>query len=334
MVSFEEAFEQTGHGVFNYVVLATCGLVLMYTNVESLGIGYVMAAAECDLKLSSTEKGMANAAAFIGIVSTAIFWGYLSDQYGRRAIMLPAIASSCIASFASSFATNFLCLFCLRFFTGCLVSASSATVYAYLVLAWVIMAGTWSFHLAKVKVVPWRVFMWSWCIPGIVAAIILVILPESPRFLFSAYGQDSTIPVLAKIYAWNTKKKKEEFPLLLATRLIAFRSSGMYTWMPIMLNEMLFKIGTPVNMCTIMNEKEETKTAACQRTKIHALLYPVSVIMGMVCAVTYVSIGYIMAKIGFSSNVDMHRLVADSMLPDVVGFKPSPAACGGSAVAH
>jgi MFS transporter, VNT family, synaptic vesicle glycoprotein 2 len=55
-----------GHGAFNYLVLFTCGLVLLYTNVESLGIGYIITAAECDLKLSGSQKGMINAAAFIG----------------------------------------------------------------------------------------------------------------------------------------------------------------------------------------------------------------------------------------------------------------------------
>ncbi|XP_063827698.1 synaptic vesicle glycoprotein 2A-like [Ostrinia nubilalis] len=194
MTTFEEAFEETGHGAFNYVVLVTCGLVLLYATVESLGIGYIITAAECDLGLTGNEKGLINAAAFIGIFSTAIIWGYLSDRFGRRAVMLPAIGAGTVVSFVSSLSGNFWTLFILRFLTGCLVSASSATVYAYLgemhtdsrrasaiafgstfiaftfivlpVMAWLILSSNWSFTLINVKMVPWRAYIWSWCTPG------------------------------------------------------------------------------------------------------------------------------------------------------------------------
>ncbi|KAL0881329.1 hypothetical protein ABMA27_001210, partial [Loxostege sticticalis] len=309
-------FEQTKirHGKFNYIVLLTCGLILMYTMVESLGVGYIISSAECDLLLTPNEKGMINAAAFIGILSTAIFWGYLSDRYGRRATMLPSIAIGTVVSFCSSLSANFVTLFVLRFFTGCMVSASSATVFAYLgemhsdsrrssaiaygstfiaftfiilpTMAWLILRGHWSFSIGSIKMVPWRVYIWSWCVPGITAALILLFLPESPRFLFAVKGQDKALPVLASIYAWNNKKKREDYPvnsITIVTPAIAQRgfknacknfgqllraplrrcvlishfsmflvfclTSGLYTWMPHILNEMLENVEKPVSMC-------------------------------------------------------------------------------------
>lgn len=56
----------------------------------------------------------------LGILSTAIIWGYLSDHYGRRAVMLPAIAAGTVVSVGSSFSGNFWTLFLLRFLTGAL----------------------------------------------------------------------------------------------------------------------------------------------------------------------------------------------------------------------
>ncbi|CAH2085941.1 unnamed protein product [Euphydryas editha] len=130
--SFEVAFNITGHGKFNHLVLLTCGLIMLNVSMESVGMSYVITAAECELGLTSEHKGLVNAAAFIGIISTSFLWGYLGDRCGRRAVMLPAMVLSAFFSVASSFSTNVWMLLILRFFTGCLVSASSATVYAYL----------------------------------------------------------------------------------------------------------------------------------------------------------------------------------------------------------
>ncbi|OWR46359.1 SV2 protein 1 [Danaus plexippus plexippus] len=131
-VVFDDAFELTGHGKFNHIVLMTCGLIMLNVSMESVGMSYVITAAECELGLTSEHKGLINAAAFIGIISTSFLWGYLGDRCGRRAVMLPAMVASAVFSIASSFSTNVWMLLVLRFFTGCLVSASSATVYAYL----------------------------------------------------------------------------------------------------------------------------------------------------------------------------------------------------------
>jgi hypothetical protein len=74
------------------------------------------------------------------------------------------------------------------------------------------MPGSWSFPLGM-TIVPWRVYIWSWCIPGLLSSLILLYLPESPRYLFVTKGQESVIPVLAKIYAWNHRKKIEDYPV-------------------------------------------------------------------------------------------------------------------------
>ncbi|KAL0831740.1 hypothetical protein ABMA28_001282 [Loxostege sticticalis] len=321
-----EAFVQTwpkslglieidGHGKFNYIVLLTCGLILMYTMVESLGVGYIISSAECDLLLTPNEKGMINAAAFIGILSTAIFWGYLSDRYGRRATMLPSIAIGTVVSFCSSLSANFVTLFVLRFFTGCMVSASSATVFAYLgemhsdsrrssaiaygstfiaftfiilpTMAWLILRGHWSFSIGSIKMVPWRVYIWSWCVPGITAALILLFLPESPRFLFAVKGQDKALPVLASIYAWNNKKKREDYPVR--------STSGLYTWMPHILNEMLENVKEPISMCdAVLAKVDVISNGTCSFATINSMVFPVSMIMGALCAATYLICGYLM----------------------------------------
>ncbi|KAM3956292.1 LOW QUALITY PROTEIN: synaptic vesicle glycoprotein 2C-like [Aphomia sociella] len=368
---FEDAFEIAGHGKFNHLVLLTSGMIMLNVSMESLGMSYVITAAECDLQLTSEHKGLVNAAAFIGIISTSFLWGYLGDKLGRRAVMLPALVLSAIFSVASSFSTNVWMLVVLRFLTGCLVSASSATVYAYLGemhmnarrassiawgsifislsfiilpgLAWLIIPGKWSFQVGSITVVPWRAFVWAWCAPGLMAALALLFLPESPRYLLAAKGPDAAMSVLAKMYAWNHGATVHNFPVerILTASLelqktgfagalknftLLFRppllrcvfishismfavfmlSSGLYVWVPEILNNILQNDSErSITICEIIHEKiqkeQELILQSTNRTctrEVSIGVFPISMGMGAVFALTYFAIGLFINKIG------------------------------------
>lgn len=53
-------------GWCNRLALAGCGLALLHATLESLGAGYVLPAAACDLQLDTKQKGYVSAAAFLG----------------------------------------------------------------------------------------------------------------------------------------------------------------------------------------------------------------------------------------------------------------------------
>ncbi|XP_075976263.1 synaptic vesicle glycoprotein 2B-like [Anticarsia gemmatalis] len=366
--NFEEAFEQTGHGKINHLVLFTSGLIMLNVSMESVGMSYAITAAECELQLNSKDKGLVNAAAFIGIICTSFVWGYLGDRLGRRAVMLPAIVMSAVFSIISSFATNVWMLIVFRFLTGCLISASSATVYAYLGemhanskraaaiawgsvfisfsfiilpgLAWLIIPGKWSFTLGYIQIVPWRAFVWLWCAPGLAAALILLFLPESPRFLLAAKGPDAALPVLAKMYEWNYGGSEEDFPVkklassseearssgfsgavknvglmfkapLLRCVFIShismftvfMLSSGLYVWVPDILNSILRSPSSQnITICQIIKDKflnasSSLEVQSCQ-SEVSVAVFPISMSMGAVFALTYLAIGFFINKIG------------------------------------
>ncbi|CAG9580182.1 unnamed protein product [Danaus chrysippus] len=370
-VVFDDAFELTGHGKFNHIVLMTCGLIMLNVSMESVGMSYVITAAECELGLTSEHKGLVNAAAFIGIISTSFLWGYLGDRFGRRAVMLPAMVASAVFSIASSFSTNVWMLLVLRFFTGCLVSASSATVYAYLGemhtgsrraaaiawgsafisfsfmilpgLAWLIIPGKWSFSLLGFTMVPWRVFIWSWCAPGLVAALALLWLPESPRYILASSGPEKALPILAKMFAYNKNSKISNFPVerivtgsiesskssgfvgalknitllfrppllrcVLISHTLMFAvfmlSSGLYVWVPDILNSMLRSTSSEsITICQIIKDKFEAaknvtllSQVGC-KSEVAVRVFPISMGMGAVFAVTYLAIGVFIGKVG------------------------------------
>ncbi|XP_048006762.1 synaptic vesicle glycoprotein 2A-like isoform X1 [Leguminivora glycinivorella] len=371
-ITFEDAFEQTGHGRFNHLVLFTSGLIMLNVSMESVGMSYVLTSAQCELELSEQHKGIINAAAFIGIVSTSFLWGYLGDRVGRRAVMLPAMIASALFSVASAFASDVWTLFVLRILTGCFVSASSATVYAYLGemhansrraaaiawgsvfisfsfiilpgLAWVIIPGKWSFHLLSIRITSWRAFMWSWCVPGLAAAGILSLLPESPRFILASKGPEAALPVLAKMYSWNHGTSADNYPVEKITTIgdseafkggfagalknfthifrppllrcvfishismfaVFMLASGLYVWVPEVINNILQNDSErSISICEIITRKAINKTQALAshveavcNPNISVGVFPISMAMGAVFAITYLAIGVFINKVG------------------------------------
>ncbi|KAI8421271.1 hypothetical protein MSG28_008311 [Choristoneura fumiferana] len=160
-----------------------------------------------------------------GVVTPAIFWGYMGDEYGRRKVMLPTILATVVVSICSSMAVNFWNI--KRLLGKCVssntsipsrISASCATVYVYLGFGWAILPHKWSLPITgDLNLVPWRVFMWAWCLWGVLAAIGLYILPESPRYLLATRGPEAVVPVLAKMYAWNHNLHVDDYPTTLTS---------------------------------------------------------------------------------------------------------------------
>ncbi|XP_073952775.1 synaptic vesicle glycoprotein 2A-like [Choristoneura fumiferana] len=372
MSTFEEAYDTTGHGTFNHIALLTCGFILLYVTTECLGVGYVLNRAECDLDITVTERGLIAASTLIGVVTPAIFWGYMGDEYGRRKVMLPTILATVVVSICSSMAVNFWNMFLLRLLVGLIISASCATVYVYLGelhtakhrapaiawgsafialsyftmpgFGWAILPHKWSLPITgDLNLVPWRVFMWAWCLWGVLAAIGLYILPESPRYLLATRGPEAVVPVLAKMYAWNHNLHVDDYPVReIISRvheiprltfiesfkrmgymirpplrrcviishacnfLVFMQSNAFYVWMPHIVNELLHSQTTLTSMCSLMNSKysggehahHQHETAECRTVAINNLMYPISMVTGVLTAIMYVSIGLVVEKFG------------------------------------
>lgn len=83
-----------------------------------LGISFVFPVAECDLALTTQNKGVLSGISSIGIIVSSHFWGFLADTRGRKSVIVPTLILSFFASFLSSLATNFGMLVICRFFSG------------------------------------------------------------------------------------------------------------------------------------------------------------------------------------------------------------------------
>jgi VNT family MFS transporter (synaptic vesicle glycoprotein 2) len=95
-------------------------LVLINVFSETMGISNLIPAAECDLQLTSSTKGILSSMAFFGIMVSGYMWGYLGDTQGRRWVMLWSLLFSTIFTVISTFVTHFGLFLACRFMTGVL----------------------------------------------------------------------------------------------------------------------------------------------------------------------------------------------------------------------
>jgi VNT family MFS transporter (synaptic vesicle glycoprotein 2) len=65
-MTFQLLFFFLGFGRFHYLVLLICGLANASDAVEILCVSFILPAAECDLNLSSNDKGYLSACLFLG----------------------------------------------------------------------------------------------------------------------------------------------------------------------------------------------------------------------------------------------------------------------------
>lgn len=105
-------------GKFNYFIIFISGLILFAVVMETLGISFVLPVSQCDLNLTTQEKGILSTVAFLGIILSLHLWGYLADTQGRRRIIQPALLVAFCLSVCSSFTSNFYILATLRFLNG------------------------------------------------------------------------------------------------------------------------------------------------------------------------------------------------------------------------
>lgn len=85
---------------------------------EACGVSYIMPVSQCDLNLTTQNKGILGAVTLLGVITSAYMWGLLADKKGRRYIMRPTLIAAVVFSIFSSFVKNFYIFAILRFCVG------------------------------------------------------------------------------------------------------------------------------------------------------------------------------------------------------------------------
>ncbi|MBN3307838.1 SV2B protein, partial [Amia calva] len=241
-LSFEEAVEQAGFGLFHGILLVVCGWANASDAVEILCVSFLLPTARCDLQLSSSDIGLLTASIFLGMMIGGYVWGYLADQQGRKRVLVISLSVNGVFGALASLAPSFWLFLLLRFVSGIGVGGSIPVIFSYFSefqprcrrgamisglatfwmagnilaagLAWLVIPSTGlRFQLGSLDFQSWRLFVVLCSVPSISSAFIFgLFMPESPKFLMEAGQEAEAIEVFLKMFTFNNRGSAKAFP--------------------------------------------------------------------------------------------------------------------------
>nr|CAD7403315.1 unnamed protein product [Timema cristinae] len=107
-----------GFGKFHLLLLILCGLIYLDTAIGITLLSFVLPSAQCDLQLTSTDKGWLTASPMFGMMLGSYFWGCLADTQGRKIVLVAALFLDGICGVASSISQYFGLFLFFRFLNG------------------------------------------------------------------------------------------------------------------------------------------------------------------------------------------------------------------------
>lgn len=81
-------------------------------------MSFVLPMAKCELDISNVEQGWINSVAFIGVVLSSHFWGFMADTWGRLKVLRFSLLSGFLFSMLSSLSVSSEMLLVTRFAVG------------------------------------------------------------------------------------------------------------------------------------------------------------------------------------------------------------------------
>ncbi|KAM3865179.1 solute carrier family 22 member 7-like [Diretmus argenteus] len=174
--------------------------------------------------LVCSRKGMNKATAtifFVGVMFGAPLFGYFSDRFGRRRLLLVAYVSAVVFAVLSAFSTSYVMFVIMRFFTG--MSLAGISIIAIVLnvewfgiehrtFAGVIISLDWSFGNLLLIGIAYFVNEWRRLILAATSPLILAIfvwrwLPESARWLLANGKADAAHFYIMKCAKMNNRSK-------------------------------------------------------------------------------------------------------------------------------
>lgn len=83
-------------------------------------------------------------------------------------------------------------------------------------MAWVILPHSWSHEIPGLGFMfkPWRLLMIIYALPSIITSVLLIFIPESPRYLMAQGRKEDVLNILKKMFVVNTGKDSSAFPAI------------------------------------------------------------------------------------------------------------------------
>uniref|UniRef100_A0A4W6BVU5 Solute carrier family 22 member 6 n=1 Tax=Lates calcarifer TaxID=8187 RepID=A0A4W6BVU5_LATCA len=181
-------------------------------------------ATEVGWDLVCSRKGMNKATAtifFIGVMVGAPLFGFLSDRFGRRPLLLVSYLSSMMFAVLSAFSTSYIMFVIMRFFTGMSLAGISIIsivlnvewfsihhrTFSGIIISLDWTLGNWLLVGIAYCINEWRMLILAATSPLIPAIIAWRWLPESARWLMAKGRIDAAHHYIMKCAEMNNRSK-------------------------------------------------------------------------------------------------------------------------------
>ncbi|KAH8293509.1 hypothetical protein KR054_001144 [Drosophila jambulina] len=214
---YDMVLEKIGYGKTQWILLLVSGLLTITSVAAQQAMSIIVIASHCEFHTTQAEKGVMMAASVTGIFLSTYIWGYISDDIGRRKVLLYGNFASNVLQFVLMFVTSIWLFNIINLLVGISVGGVSAALYAYLsefniprhravainystmfvsvtaiyvpATAWLVLSSDWAITLGDFVFRPWRLMLLVSLLPGLIGGLVLLYYPESPKLLLS---QDKT----------------------------------------------------------------------------------------------------------------------------------------------
>lgn len=236
---------------FHWLVVIGLGTVWILDGLEVTIVGSMSAALEPEgtgLGLSSFDVGVAGAVYVAGACIGALFFGQLTDRFGRKKLFLITLAVYTVATVLTAFSMNPMWYFACRFLTGAGIGGEYAAINSAideLIPAkyrgrvdvsingsfWVGAAGgaLLTIPLLDPTLVPaewgWRVAFGAGAILAVGILIVRRAVPESPRWLFIHGREEEGEQIVRDIEGRVARDSGKELPRVSETITIRQRKT-------------------------------------------------------------------------------------------------------------
>ncbi|XP_046662510.1 synaptic vesicle glycoprotein 2B-like isoform X3 [Homalodisca vitripennis] len=240
-VAFEDAMDIAGYGKFSMFIIILAGLAMCTSLLGSVDVSFILPAAECDLKLSSKDKGLLSSAFFIGTIAGSHLSGYLADTLGRRYVLMRGLSLNVLFYILGTFAPNYWSFFIVKVASGilccpamiatvpllgefvpskrraqslliCTSLASIGLLYSALI-GWLTLQASWKLDLWFITFTPWRLFFLLCGVPSVISSLLFCMTPESPKFMLTRGKSEASLKILQRVHSVNSGKILGSYPV-------------------------------------------------------------------------------------------------------------------------
>src|SRR5436305_1154911 len=222
---------------WHWLIILALGAVWILDGLEVTIVGTIAAQLEKPqtLGLSPSQLGLAGSIYVAGAVVGALFFGYLTDRFGRKKLFLITLGLYLVATISTAFSQNFAEFAIARFFTGAGIGGEYSAINSAIdeliparVRGWVDLAINGSFWIGTaigaaaslVLLNPkyfavdtgWRVGFGIGAVLAVGVLLVRQFVPESPRWLMTHGRADEGEEIVSNIEEKVDRSTDEPLP--------------------------------------------------------------------------------------------------------------------------